>query len=83
MEKLKLALLETFSFFEPMNKEQIYLQMEPDNLEEVGNSTAEEVDLAIEELVKEKKIKKLRIDKEDRWQKIFKKRPWWSKLKWW
>jgi hypothetical protein len=83
MHDLEQVLLETLSFFESMNKEQIYLQMESYNFEIVRDNTAEDLENSLAKLVKERKIKKVIINKEERWQKIFPKRPWWSIFKWW
>ncbi len=87
MQDLKSSILETLSFFEPMNKEQIYLQMEDHNVERVGSKTAEDLDDALSELVNEKKVRKVNVKvkekKEPRWQKVYPKRAWWKNLKWW
>lgn len=80
MEAIDLLVLETLSFFDPLTKEQIYLQFDPEMVNILSHLTREDLDKALIDLKKRKKIKEVRVDKDAGWIKIYPKRPWYRKL---
>jgi hypothetical protein len=72
--KLKLELQRTLSFIEPMNMEMIYLDISSEYLLTNKDDTIEDLQKALAQLIKEKKVKVIIQDKHKYWIKIYPKR---------
>ena len=79
-EQFEELILETLSFFDEMNKEQIYLEIDNDKLANVGHVTVGDLDHLLKSLIKRKKVKLVKRDGEHKWIKIFPKRSLWSRF---
>jgi hypothetical protein len=71
---------QTLSFFEPMNKEMIYIDLNADYVKDNNSITIEEVDNALDQLKKQKKIKIVKIDGHSYWQRIYPKKSLYKRL---
>jgi hypothetical protein len=78
---LKDELEQTLSFFEPMNKEMIYLDLNNDYVKGNNSITIEQVDLALAELKKEKKVKTIKKEGHLYWIRIYPKKSILQKIK--
>ena len=80
MNAIESLVLETLSFFDPLTKEQIYLQFDPEMVKILSHLTREDLDQALIDLKKSKKIKEVKVGKDAGWIKVYPKRPWYKDL---
>ena len=79
--ELEHLLLETLSFFEVMRFEQLVFDIDESKLSTMNELRRDQVEQALESLVRRKIVKKIKIDGEDGWQKVFpKKKNWIMKI---
>lgn len=79
--KLKLELLRTLSFMEPMNMEMIFIDISSEYLLLNKNDTIEDLKEALAQLVKEKKVKVLKIDNHQYWIRLYPKKSMMRKIR--
>lgn len=81
MFPLEEILLETLSFYEPLIREHIILQMDPDKVNLNKELTNEDLDEMLKSLIKRKKVKIVKIGPDVAYIKLFPKKSLWKKLK--
>ena len=77
---LREKLLETLSFLEPMSLEKIYLDFDNDFLMNNKSLTSEDLENELNDLVKCKKVRLIKVDKASTWIKIFPKKSFLSRM---
>lgn len=80
MSELHDLVLGTFSFYEPMTFSKVILDLDNEALKNYPNFSKEDLELIIKDLVKQKLIKEVKIDKEVGWIRIHLKKSWWKRL---
>ncbi len=75
MKSLEEVLLSTLSFFDPMSKEQILLQMDESSIDVQERLTVKDLEDELIRLVKLKKLKKSKKNKDVVWIRRFPKKP--------
>lgn len=78
--KTEEILLGVFSFYEPMTFSKLILDLGKDDLASLGHLSREELEEAINSLLKQGLIKAVTIDKERGWIRIHPRRSWWKRL---
>lgn len=80
MSRLEELVLATFSYYEPMTFSNVILDLDAEALKEFPEFSKEDLEILIKDLVKKKRLKEVKIDKETGWIRIHSKRPWWKRL---
>lgn len=73
-------LLKCLSFYEPMNLEKIYLDLDQDFLMENPELTTNDLLQELQLLERAKKLKKTKRDGQFYWQRLYPKRSWWRSI---
>lgn len=77
-QKLNDLVLSTLSFYEPMTFSRIILDFDNNKLSNFPEFAKEDLQDILKVLEKKKSIKRVTLDKEDAWIRVFPKRSWWK-----
>jgi hypothetical protein len=80
-DSLKVQLLMTLSYYEPMSQEFIYLDLDQSFLLANPELTVEDLKDALSELEKENKIKKISDKNASKWIRLFPKKSLWQRFR--
>jgi UDP-glucose 6-dehydrogenase len=80
MDEIDNIILETLSFFEPMTKEMVILDIDKDRVQALSDFSIEELEKRLENLVKQKLVKREKKSGDVFFLKQMKKRPWWKRF---
>lgn len=80
LNELEQQLLSTLSYFEPMTLEFIYLDMDKNFLEQNPNYSIDDLQLALKNLTRQKKIKAIQTEGQLTWVKIYPKKSLFKRL---
>ena len=80
-DELELLLLETLSFYEPMTRAQILMQLDEKRIEELSHYTFGDLEQMLKDLTKKGTLKECSLGLDRAWQRVFKRRrTWWRRL---
>lgn len=74
MSELEQELMRTLSFYQPMSKEQIYLELDDQFLSKHKNLNSDDLDISLKRLTKRKIIRKIKEKEQTKWIRNYKQK---------